>query len=201
VEWRRGISACWSSDLTSVALIRSKGAQPPRRPIGIQEPESAQRYIRPTINPVCSLCIQRSRFKTPTTPSAPVVIKSMAQIFFYTVARSGPLIYPSTATSRLPPSDPLSQNRKRRRRPSPTRLILGIVAPNFNSTALHVAVIKADLGEVSIPGIACAGVPSMGRSSFTAEGKVRRTILVCLVINSTRKRHKQLPDGTHKPTT
>jgi hypothetical protein len=34
-----------------------------------------------------------------------------------------------------------------------------------------------------------------------AEGKVRRTIPGCLVIDSTRERHIQPPDGTHKPTT
>jgi hypothetical protein len=87
--------------------------------------------------------------------------------------------------------------------PSPARLILGIGVPNFNSTDLRVAVIKADLGEVSLPGIVRAGVPSMGRSSFTTEGKVRRAILGCLVIDSPHRCHgRQLRVYTllHNPT-
>lgn len=66
---------------------------------------------------------------------------------------------------------------------------------------LHVVVIKANTGEVSIPGIARAGVPSMGQSGFTVEGRVRRAIPSCQVVDSARKRHEKLPDGSLNPTT
>jgi hypothetical protein len=54
---RRGTGAFRTSDLTLTPPIRSKAAQHSRRPIRIQEPESSQRYIRPTVDPGRSLAI------------------------------------------------------------------------------------------------------------------------------------------------
>jgi hypothetical protein len=67
--------------------------------------------------------------------------------------------------------------------------------------ALHIAVIKANMSEVSILGIARAGMLSTGRSGFTVEGRARRAIPSYQVVDSARKRHGQLPDGSRKPTT
>jgi hypothetical protein len=50
-------------------------------------------------------------------------------------------------------------------KPSPARPNLHIGAPNFNSTVLLVAVMKANTGEGSIPGITSASEPSTRRGS------------------------------------